>query len=160
MVSFENARQFSSQINLLTSFTESLRKYPPAATLVRVVTKDYECTEAKMVLREGLAVLIPVYGIHHDPEIYERPSEFLPERFTAEEIKKRPSGSFLPFGDGPRNCIGLRFGMMEARVALVKLLKEFKFSTCDRTIPPPIQFDQKKIILTPREDVTLSVQLA
>lgn len=67
--------------------------------------------------------LIPVYAIHHDSEIYEKPEGFRPERFSAEEVKNRPSGSFLSFGDGPRGCIAMRFGMMEAQIGLMMLLK-------------------------------------
>lgn len=142
----------------MLSPTESLRKYPPAGSIVRVVTKDYECAEARMVLREGMSILIPVYAIHHDPDIYPEPEEFRPDRFSPEEIRKRPSCSFLPFGDGPRNCIGQRFGMMEARIGLVMLLKNFKFGTCDRTPSMPLQFAEKKLILTPLDGIRLNVQ--
>lgn len=138
--------------------TETLRKYPPAASLSRVVTKEYECPDTKMVFRSGMSVVISVYGIHHDPDIYEKPEEFRPERFTAEEIKKRPNCSFIPFGDGPRNCIGMRFAMMEARIALVMLLKQFKFATCDRSPQFPITFSTKTIVLSPLDGVWLNVQ--
>lgn len=140
------------------SSSESLRKYPPLGGLTRVVTKDYECAEAKLVLREGLSILIPIHGIHHDPEIYDQPEEFRPERFSPEEIKKRPNCSFLPFGDGPRHCIGLRFAMMQTRIGLVKLLKHFRFTTCDRTLPAPIQISTKKTFLTPIDNVILDIQ--
>lgn len=143
---------------LLLSPTESLRKYPPAGNIVRIVTRDYDCTEAEMVMRKGLMILIPIYAIHNDPDIYEQPDEFRPERFSAEEITKRPIGSFLPFGLGPRNCIGMRFGMMEVRIGLVMLLKYFKFATCDRTPPMPIQFCLKKKILSPIDGVVLNIQ--
>lgn len=116
---------------------ESLRKYPPGGNIARIVTKAYECAEASMVMREGLMVLIPVYAIHHDPEFYENPEELRPERFSAEEVKKRPSGSFLSFGEGPRGCIAKRFGMMEAQIGLMMLPKHYKFSACDRTPPMP-----------------------
>lgn len=138
--------------------TESLRKYTPIGSLVRVVTKDYECPEARMVFREGMAILIPAHGIHHDPEIYEQPEQFMPERFSAEAVKKRPSCSFLPFGDGPRNCIAMRFGMLQTRIGLVVLLKRFRFATCDRTPPMPMQFCPKKTILSPVDGVWLNIQ--
>lgn len=138
--------------------TESLRKYPPVPHLTRIVTKDYECTELKMEFRKGLSFTIPIYAIHHDPDIYEQPDEFRPERFTSEEIKKRPNGSFLPFGDGPRNCIGFRFGLIEARIALVLLLKHFQFSMCDRTPPLPMPFGPYKVFLTPAGGVWIKMQ--
>lgn len=122
------------------------------------MTKDYECPDTNMVLPMGMTIVIPISGIHHDPDIYDQPEEFLPERFTPEEIQKRPNGSFLPFGDGPRNCIGLRFGMMEAQIGLVMLLRNFKFTTCDRTPPMPLQFSPNRFFLSPISDVMLNFQ--
>lgn len=111
-----------------------------------------------MVLPKGMTILIPVHAIHHDPDIYEQPDDFRPDRFAPEEIKKRPSGSFLAFGDGPRNCIGLRFGMMQARIGLAMLLKHFQFATCERSPPMPMQFCPKKIVLSPLRGVVLNIQ--
>lgn len=136
-----------------------MRKYPPAGSLVRIVTKEYHWTEAKISFGEGQTILIPVHGIHHDADIYDQPDEFRPERFTPDEIAKRPNMSFLPFGDGPRNCIGMRFGMMETRIALIKLLQHFRFNTCSRTPPMPMKFSEKKMVLTPVDGVTLNVQI-
>lgn len=148
---------FDSVVISLSFFSsESLRKYPPVGGLARIVTKDYDCTDAKIVLRKGQAIHIPVYGIHHDPKIYDQPEEFRPERFSPEEIKKRPNCSFLPFGDGPRHCIGLRFAMMQTRIGLVMLLKHFEFFTCNRT-NVPMQFCVNKTFLTPIDGVTLNV---
>ena len=56
------------------------------------------------------------------------PEVFRPERFDPEEVLKRNSIAWLPFGDGPRNCIGMRFGKMQSYVGLVSLLKDYKFS--------------------------------
>lgn len=58
-------------------------------------------------MRKGIRVLIPVYSIHHDPKYYPDPERFDPERFSEENIKTRPEGTYLPFGDGPRICIGM-----------------------------------------------------
>lgn len=137
---------------------ESLRKYPPAINLIRMATEDYQFGETKYTIPKGTRVFIPVYGIHHDPDIYEDPEEFIPERFAPDEVKKRPACSFLPFGDGPRNCIGLRFGVLQAKIGLMMLLKNFKFSTCDRTDPMPLTFNMKNIILSPKDGIWLKIE--
>lgn len=77
---------------------ESLRKFPPAASLIRTVSKDYNVPDTKIVLPKGMATLISVYGIHHDPLIYEEPERFDPDRFKSENISQRHQMSFLPFG--------------------------------------------------------------
>lgn len=60
-----------------------------------------------LVIKKGEKILIPMYSLHHDPKYYPDPETFDPDRFTAEEKSKRPNGTFLPFGDGPRHCIGI-----------------------------------------------------
>jgi cytochrome P450 family 6 len=59
-----------------------------------------------VTLRKGTPVYIPVMGIHHDPQYYPQPERFDPERFTEENKNGRPHFTYLPFGEGPRNCIG------------------------------------------------------
>ena len=83
-------------------FSETLRKFPPGAIMVRKVTKDYKVADSKVVLKKGSTVMASVYAIHHDPEFYPEPEEFIPERFTPEEVAKRHPLSYLPFGEGPR----------------------------------------------------------
>lgn len=156
-MSLSNQYDILHQTHSILFATESLRKYPPAGSLVRRVTEDYECAEAKMTFHKGLTLMIPVYGIHHDPNIFDEPEEFRPERFSAEAISQRPSGSFLAFGDGPRNCIGLRFGMIQSRVGLVMLLKHFQFSARERTPSYPMEFHPKKFVLSPLDGVVLNV---
>lgn len=85
-----------------------MRKYPPVQTLVRVCTKPYRVPGTDVDLDVGTAVLVPVYAIHHDPQYYAEPDAFRPDRFArdGDETATRPAGVYLPFGDGPRICIG------------------------------------------------------
>lgn len=86
-----------------------MRKYPPATSVQRIASQDYHIPDTKIVLEKGTAVLVPIYAIHHDPEIYPIPEKFDPDRFSPEEVKKRHQFSWLPFGGGGRICIGMRF---------------------------------------------------
>lgn len=140
------------------SFAESLRKYPPAPELTRIVTKEYKVPNPNIIFPIGMQLVIPVYAIHPDPDVYEQSEVFNPNRFSAKEIKKRPTCSFLAFGDGPRNCIAGKFGMLQARIGLVTLLRNFKFSTCHQTDPMPMEFNTDKFILTPKNGVWLQIQ--
>jgi len=110
-----------------------------------------------IVLDKGVSALIPVHNIHHDPEIYPEPERFDPSRFDPEEVKSRHPMAYLPFGDGPRNCIGLRFGKVQAKVGLVSLLRRFKFSASNRTEVPLI-FTKKSFLLGTENGIYLKVE--
>lgn len=74
--------------------------------LQRSVTQDYQVPDTNLLLEKGLSLFIPVAAIQMDPEFYPEPEKFDPERFSEENKASRPDYTFLPFGDGPRNCIG------------------------------------------------------
>jgi cytochrome P450 family 6 len=87
---------------------ETLRKYPVVSSLQRTPIKDYQLPNSTIVIPKDQPVMIPVHAIHHDPDIYPEPERFDPDRFTPEEVEKRHEFSYLPFGQGPRICIGMR----------------------------------------------------
>lgn len=124
---------------------------------MRVTTKDYKVPNSSHVLKKGTKVWIPVHAIHHDENYFPRPEEFDPERFTQAEINKRDNISFLSFGEGPRNCIGLRFGLMQARIGLVTLLSNYEFSICSKS-KVPLEIEKKNFILTPSGGMWLNVK--
>jgi cytochrome P450 family 6 len=86
--------------------SETLRKYPPIPALMRECSKPYKIPETDFVLDTGVRVIIPVIGLHHDPKYYPEPDRFDPERFSEEEKQNRHHYVYLPFGEGPRICIG------------------------------------------------------
>lgn len=86
--------------------SETLRKYPPLPILNREVLKDYYLQEYNCVLEKGTPILIPVIGLHRDPKYFPDPDEFDPEHFNEENKRSRHQYVYLPFGEGPRNCIG------------------------------------------------------
>ncbi|KAB7505718.1 Cytochrome P450 9e2, partial [Armadillidium nasatum] len=82
------------------------------------------------------ATQVFVHSIHRDPRHYEDPEKFDPERFSQSAKSGRSPMVYLPFGSGPRNCIGWRFALMEAKVALVHILKDFVFIPSKKTQVP------------------------
>lgn len=90
----------------MNSFTESLRKYPPVPFLARKCVKDYKLVEFSTTIKKGYRVGIPIIGIHNDPEYYPEPEKFDPERFSEKNKQNRHPYAFIPFGEGPRICIG------------------------------------------------------
>lgn len=83
-----------------------MRKYPPVPLLNREVTKEYYLKEYDCVLEKGTSIIIPIIGLHHDPKLFPDPDKFEPERFSEENKSTIDPYSFIPFGEGPRNCIG------------------------------------------------------
>lgn len=82
--------------------------YPPAFTTFRQSLDDYKIPNSNHVIKKGTQIMIPSICIHHDEAYWKNPYEFDPERFTQEEIAKRPNLANMPFGESPRNCIGMR----------------------------------------------------
>ncbi|XP_017484888.1 PREDICTED: LOW QUALITY PROTEIN: cytochrome P450 6a22-like [Rhagoletis zephyria] len=134
--------------------SETLRKYTVLAVLPRISIEEYTIPGTNIKLEKGTHIAVPINAIHHDPEIYESPHEFRPERFAPEELQKRHPQAFLGFGDGPRNCIGLRFARMQVRVGLITLLKSYRFTFSEKT-PPRIDIMKKGLVLVPDNIVWL-----
>lgn len=87
-------------------FSEALRKYPPVPVLHRQCVKDYTIPGTKTVIEKNTVVFVPVVGLHKDPDYYPDPEKFDPDRFSEENRASRHPFVHLPFGEGPRNCIG------------------------------------------------------
>lgn len=118
---------------------ETLRLYPPAEQVFRQTEEDYHVPNSKHIIEKGTTVFIPIFAIHRDARIYPNPIEFNPERFCDDEIAKRHPFTFLPFGEGPRVCIGMRFARMNIRLGLISILKKYKISHSPKT-PKHVKF--------------------
>ncbi|KAL0268095.1 UNVERIFIED_CONTAM: hypothetical protein PYX00_010167 [Menopon gallinae] len=115
---------------------EILRKYPSLGILQRKCTTEYPLPELGFTIEKGTKVFISAKGIQRDPNIYPNPEKFDPQRFAPEEKKKMDPMTYLPFGEGPRNCIGSRFGLMQMKVALVSIFKSYNVEVCEKTPIP------------------------
>lgn len=135
---------------------ESLRKYPPVPVLMRVCNKKYTEPDTGAIVEEGVRVHIPVYAMQNDPKYFPNPENFEPDRFKEEEKAKRPHYVYLPFGEGPRICIGVRFGMLQAKLGLAALLSRFNISAGSRT-PHPVKLQTNAFVTTCQGGVWIKV---
>jgi cytochrome P450 len=104
------------------SLEEAMRLYPPVGLLARtVVAQDELCGR---IMRPGDILFLPIWALHRHELLWERPGEFLPGRFNAAPAHKY---QYLPFGAGPRVCVGADFAMMQAQIILATLLTRFRF---------------------------------
>ncbi|XP_063930045.1 probable cytochrome P450 6a13 [Zophobas morio] len=136
---------------------ETLRKHPPAAFLNRTCVKDYKVPGEDLVIEKGKGIMIPVLGIHYDEEYYPNASQFDPERFNDENKNSRHNFAYLPFGEGPRNCIGMRFGLLQSKLGLVCLIQNYKF-TINKKTQEPLRYKQNSIVLAAEGEIWLNAQ--
>ncbi|XP_077299001.1 uncharacterized protein LOC143920158 [Arctopsyche grandis] len=116
-------------INMVLS--ETMRLYPPALSMQRLCTKPYslapiEKNDDPIKIPLGMPVIIPIYALHMDPKYYPEPKNFNPERFSEENKGNIPKYSYLPFGEGPRICIGFRLALNQTKIGLFHLLRNFE----------------------------------
>uniref|UniRef100_A0A6J0UBS8 Cytochrome P450 3A24-like isoform X5 n=1 Tax=Pogona vitticeps TaxID=103695 RepID=A0A6J0UBS8_9SAUR len=130
---------------------ENLRLYPPAGRIDRVCKNTVEING--MTIPKGTVLMIPVFVLHRLPEYWPEPEEFRPERFSKENKENIDPYIFLPFGAGPRICIGMRFALQALKVATVVLLQKFSFRTCEET-PIPLEFISQ-VFLIPKKPIKL-----
>ncbi|KAI1883397.1 hypothetical protein AGOR_G00231020 [Albula goreensis] len=114
--------------------SEALRLYPPGFRFAREVEED--CTVNGQFLPKGATLEIPAGYLHYDPQYWPEPEKFIPERFTAEAKASRHPFVYLPFGAGPRSCVGMRLAQLEIKMALVHVFHKFSFITCEETKVP------------------------
>ncbi|XP_078414720.1 cytochrome P450 3A30-like [Cetorhinus maximus] len=119
---------------------ETLRLFPPAPRIERVCKKDVQLNG--VTVPKGTVVMVPAYVLHHDPAYWPEPEEFRPERFSKENKESRDANIFLPFGVGPRNCIGMRFAQLMMKMALASFLQHMTFVPCKET-QIPLEMDVK-----------------
>lgn len=134
-----------------------MRKYPVSDTLLRNVKSNYKVPNTNIVLEKGTQVLIPIMGFHHDPDIWPQPEKFDPDRFTKENVAGRHPYAWIPFGEGPRNCVGMRFGMMQTRLGIATVLKDFKVTPSKNTLIP-MKFQPDAQLLSPAGGMFLNLE--
>lgn len=136
---------------------ESVRLCPPIFQMNRSCQEDYDFNGVH--IPAGMEVIIPTYAIHRDPDAWPNPEKFDPDRFRSDtDDCDRHSYQFLPFGAGPRNCIAMRFALMEIKIALVKVLSKYKFVQSPETQVPLAL--HTGVMLSPRNGVFLRVETA
>ncbi|XP_072168352.1 cytochrome P450 3A6-like [Diadema setosum] len=130
---------------------ETLRLYPPAGVTDRYCKETF--VHNGLTIPKGFQVLLAVYNIHHNPEYWPNPEVFDPERFSRENREGRHPFAWIPFGAGPRNCVGMRFALMEVKMATVRILQKYRIETGPNS-QVPIKLGRRNV--KPEEGIILS----
>lgn len=132
---------------------ETLRLAPPVVRLQRRVGVDNYKLDG-VPLPKDMTVEVAAYAIHHNPKYYPEPEKYNPDRFMPENKHLLVPYTYLPFGQGPRNCVGMRFAYQEIRLCLAKIVRQFKFSPTAETKIPMVY---NKIGIIGAKDIQLQV---
>jgi enediyne biosynthesis protein E7 len=132
---------------------ESMRLYPPVWTLARTAVNEDEIGGYRVPA--GSEILIFPYITQRHPKWWQDPDIFRPERFAPENSAARPRYAYLPFGAGPRTCIGLNFAMTELLVALTLMLQRFRITLA---IDPAKVRPDPSVTLRPEPGVPVRLQ--
>nr|XP_043606130.1 cytochrome P450 CYP749A22-like [Erigeron canadensis]XP_043606135.1 cytochrome P450 CYP749A22-like [Erigeron canadensis]XP_043606143.1 cytochrome P450 CYP749A22-like [Erigeron canadensis] len=134
---------------------ETLRLYPPGVTITRKIPREMKV--GNLVLPANINVQIPAFALQQDPKIWGEDAHlFKPERFSegvAKATKNNP-GAFLPFGYGPRNCVGSSFAINEAKIVLSMILQRYSFTHSPSYVHAPVQI----VTLRPKHGVQVMLQ--
>ncbi|MEQ8824021.1 MAG: cytochrome P450 [Filomicrobium sp.] len=120
---------FEAWPRLRNVLLEAMRLYPPVPIIVREPIEEDEILGEQV--SPGVLIYIVPWVLHRHRKHWERPTEFLPERFEAQTTPWTSGGAYLPFGAGPRICIGAVFAMAEAQIILAKMLERYTISTSE-----------------------------
>ncbi|CAG2174194.1 unnamed protein product [Oppiella nova] len=129
--------------------SETLRLHAPSIRVARIASQDYKLGDTGITIKKGQAVSIPTYAIAHLEEFYPNPESFIPERFLPENKPKLVPYTYLPFGGGPRSCVGMRFGLMEAKLGLAHVIRRYQFLKCANT-DIPVSLIRNEFLHTPK----------
>jgi cytochrome P450 len=116
---------------------ETLRMYPPAWIGPRRSIEPFELCGARVP--GGVMVNYCSWASHHLPEVFPEPWRFRPSRFTPEARAALPKAAYVPFGGGPRSCIGMRFGQLEVKAIAASILRRFRIELADPGLVPSIR---------------------
>jgi len=136
---------------------ETLRFHSPVGANTRVATKDYSLPGTDIVLKTEDMISFNNQGLHFDPEHWTNPTEFYPEHFSKESKAARNPYAFQAFGQGPRACIGMRFALLEAKVAVMTILNKFSFKPGTKT-QEPLVLDAENQLAWPKGGLWVKIE--
>lgn len=120
--------------------------------LNRECTEDFVIPDTDKVIKKGTPIVISLFGMQRDSEYFPNPNEYIPERFL--DASSYNPNAYMPFGEGPRHCIAMRMGKINAKLAVVKILQNFRIEPMEKRI---IEFAEHAVGLVPKGAVNVKM---
>nr|UXV25386.1 cytochrome P450 324A1 [Mythimna separata] len=138
---------------------EALRKFPSMGWLDRIASQDYQLDD-KLTIPKGTVVYVNAVGMQQDPKHFPKPQEYDPDRFLPENERNITPYTFLPFGEGPRGCIGKRFGYQTVRCGLAAIILNYEVIALPNTPKPnDCHIEKNGLFLGPDEKLAVEFRL-
>ncbi|XP_014276566.1 probable cytochrome P450 6a17 isoform X2 [Halyomorpha halys] len=135
-------------------FDECMRMHAPVSSLSRTCTKDIVIND--VTISKGTKVFIAASAFHQDPEYYSEPKKFDPERFSDVNKQSRVKYTYLPFGEGPRICVGFKYGTLAVKISVIFVLLKYRIVAC--VDANESLYDPNEFFLTPKADATMKLE--
>lgn len=148
-----DAKHVSKLVYTRQVFSEAMRLYPPAPIITRTALRDFQLGD--YLIPAGTVLIVPIYAVHHHASLWSDPEVFNPDRFSPEAAKTRHRYAYMPFGAGPRVCIGNAFAVMEAVAILAVLLQKIRLAAVNPHPAKPIM----KVTLRPDRSQRMNLVL-
>nr|AHW57301.1 CYP6AB47 [Chilo suppressalis] len=132
------------------TFKEGMRMFPSLGFLIRKCAKQYTFQKLDLTIDPGVRIFVPLQALHMDPLYFDNPQEFRPERFDPDVFDSNLKNIYLPFGIGPRACIGERLGHMQSLAGLAAVLSRFSVRPAPETVRHPT--------VSPSSDIVQSIK--
>lgn len=148
-VTYDSLMNISEMPYLHQILNETVRMYPIIPLLDRLCinTEGYSLEPySDFKIPYGMPVYIPIFSLHRNEKYFPDPLKFDPERFAHSNLNNLTQFTHFPFGAGPRNCIGERFGLMQVKSGIVKILKDFRLEPTENT-PKEIVLEKKALVV-------------
>ncbi|XP_055681823.1 cytochrome P450 6g1-like [Lutzomyia longipalpis] len=142
---------------------ETLRMYPSLPFLDRVYSppegeeKYFLEPYHSFAIPKGMPIYVPLVALQRDEKYFPNPTEFIPERFSPENRDSINPYCYMPFGAGPRNCIGSRFANLQVKLSLITILRSYRVEATDRT-PKFIEYDEKAVVNTSKQPLYMNLK--
>lgn len=134
---------------------ETLRKYPALPFIDRTARTDFQFEDTDLIVEKNMSVLIPSFSLQRDENLFSNPELFDPERFSDDSINS-DGLSFIPFGEGPKYCIGKRLGILIVSMVLSHIVLNFKLEKCTKT-PEKIEFEPRSFVLSSKVGLPIMI---